>query len=59
MVGLSSAIHLGGNFVTLPDPQLDQKHTSYNTCIATKLAFSTIQVWAFPLSLAATEGISF
>ena len=58
LVGLSSTIHLGGDFVTSPGPQLDQKPTSYNPCTATELAFNTVQVWAPPLSLAATQGIS-
>ena len=58
LVGLSSTIHLRGDFVTSPGLQLSQKFIPYNPCTATELAFNTVQVWAVPFSLAATKGIS-
>ena len=58
LVGLSSAIHLRRGFVTLPDHQLDRKSIPFNTRTATELTFNTARVWALPLSLAATQGIS-
>ena len=58
LVGLSSAVHLKRDFVTPPGLQFDRKPIPYNTRTATELTFNTVQVWAVPVSLAATQGIS-
>jgi hypothetical protein len=54
LVDLSSIIHLRGDFVTLHGLQSDRTPIPCNTRIATRLVFNTMQVWAIPLSLAAT-----